>query len=128
MYASIQKLHIFLLVLIVGAVTAVNFPLEADGIIKISCTDSQPNAVCKRNGNVGKLATLPNDDILIEYGQGIMCQCPSNGYADTVSCDGTCTCQKCATNENDCSDPCAAAGWTLGLVSVFAALGSFFLL
>jgi len=128
MFASIRKLSFFLLILLVGAVTAVQFPLEKDGIIKISCSDASANAVCKRNGDVGKLVSLPNSDILIEYGQGIICQCPSNGFADTVTCDGTCTCQKCATNESDCADPCPASGLSLGLISVVAALGSFLLL
>ncbi|CAJ1965133.1 unnamed protein product [Cylindrotheca closterium] len=130
MLASFQKLSFLLLILIVGAAAESVFKLETDGIIKISCSDASANAVCKRNGDVGKLVNLPDSAILIEYGQGIICQCPSNAVADTVTCDGTCTCQKCASNENDCSEPCSAS-WkpmAFGLVSVVAGLGSLLVL
>jgi hypothetical protein len=107
MFASYLKSFVALL-LAVGVAAKSEFILEENGIIKISCTDAVPNGVCERNGDVGKLVALPSSELLIEYGAGIICQCPSNAPADLITCDGTCSCKKCATDENDCSEPCSA--------------------
>jgi hypothetical protein len=124
MFASYLKSFSFLL-LAVGVAAKSEFILEEDGIIKISCTDASPNGVCKRNGDVGKLVALSTSELLLEYGSGIICQCPSNAPADLITCDGTCSCQKCATDEFDCSEPCSAGiRSAVGLLSVVTGLAS----
>lgn len=122
MFASYLKSFVALL-LVIGIAAHSEFPLEDGGIIKISCSDAVPNAVCKRNGDVGKLVPLSTSELLIEHGAGIICQCGSNDPASLVTCDGTCSCQKCATDETDCSDPCPAATRTsMGLLSAVVGL------
>eukprot|EP00980_Cylindrotheca_fusiformis_P018718 scaffold6238_cov106-Cylindrotheca_fusiformis.AAC.4 len=129
---SLLPVLLLLLLLLAGSggvAAKSQFPLETGGIIKIFCSDASANGVCQRNGDVGQLTALPNNEILIKYGQGIICQCGTNDPATLVTCDGSCTCKKCATDENDCSDPCAAAtvGWFLSVVTATVTLAAMWL-